>query len=366
MIDGGRFDYSEKSTIFNSLKDNAIYFSQPITYGPHTIAAMHAVFSGTYGTRTGTNSYWSTFQFKKNQFKTLSEYLHDENYYTKADVVNELVIPKQGLDEFLIHNEMEDNLTERHKAFLDDMKLKNTNGQNFFLYLQYSNIHTGIMNEVLKVYNNFSPEFFNNREKNEQRYENLFKNAENYLSTMLEKIKELELLDNSIILVMADHGISVGEKVGERAYGAFCYDYTLRTFAYFLLPDFSPIEITQQVRTIDFMPTILDYLEIPYDSKYLPVDGESLIPLFSGKPILEKLAYSETGNPLQNTAPPKTPNTHSIRNSNWKLIYNSYDDSRELYDLQSDPMEENNLIQNNLEIEDTLWKELEKIRNNKN
>ena len=84
--------------------------------------------------------------------KTISEYLHDENYYTKADVVNELVIPQQGLDEFLIHNELEDDLTERHKNFLDEMKLKNTNGQNFFLYLQYSNIHTGIMNDVLKVY----------------------------------------------------------------------------------------------------------------------------------------------------------------------------------------------------------------------
>ena len=72
MIDGGRFDYSQNSQVFNDLKNKSVFFSQPITYGPHTIAAMHAVFSGTYGTRTGTNSYWSTFQFKKNQFKTLS------------------------------------------------------------------------------------------------------------------------------------------------------------------------------------------------------------------------------------------------------------------------------------------------------
>jgi arylsulfatase A-like enzyme len=364
MIDGGRFDYSRKSNIFNSLKDNSVYFSQPITYGPHTIAAMHAVFSGTYGTRTGTNSYWSTFQFKKNHFKTISEYLHDENYYTKADVVNELVIPQQGLDEFLIHNEMEDNLTERHKNFLDDMKLKNTNGKNFFLYLQYSNIHTGIMNDVLKVYDNFSSDFFDNPENNKKRYQNLFENAENYLSEILEKIDELGLMDNSIILVMADHGTSIGEKIGERAYGAFCYDYTLRTFAYFLVPEFSSLEVSQQIRMIDYFPTILELLDIPIDSNYELFDGESLLPLFNGEKISEKFAYSETGNPLQEKAPPKKPNTHSIRTSNWKLIYNSHNETKELYNLKDDPQENQNLIGKNLEIENTLWNELIRIKNN--
>jgi len=365
MIDGGRHDFSQKSNIFNSLAKNSVYFSQPITYGPHTIAAMHAVFSGCYGTRTGTNSYWSTFQFKKHNFKTISEYLHEKNYYTKADVVNELVIPKQGLDEFLIHNELEDDLTIRHKSFLDEMKLKNESDQNFFLYLQYSNIHTGIMNEVLKVYNNFSPEFFDNRAKNEQRYAELFKNAENYLSEIFQKIKELKFDENSVILVMADHGISVGEKVGERAYGAFCYDYTLKTFAYFSLPGISPKEISQQIRMIDYMPTILDYLEIPLDSNFESIDGESLMPLIYGKNISEKLAYSETGNPLQDTKPPKEPNTKSVRTSQWKFILNEYDNSRELYDLISDPHEETDLSGTGLDIEQILYEKLEILKTGK-
>lgn len=262
MIDGGRFDWANKSSFFQSIKVNSVSFSQSITYSPHTIAAMHAVFSGCYGTRTGTNSYWSTYKFRKDKFKTISEYLHDLCYYTCADIVNELVIPKQGLDEFLIHDEMKDDLTERHMNLLQQMKSKNNKNQNFFLYLQYSNIHTGIMNEVLKVYNNFSKEYFDNREKNEKRYDFLFHNAEIYLQAILKKIKELELDKNSTILIMSDHGISVGEKIGERAYGAFCYDYTLRTFAYFLLPGVSPKEITQQVRTIDFIPTLLAYMVI--------------------------------------------------------------------------------------------------------
>ena len=47
MIDGGRFDNSSNSIFFQSIKEKSAYFSQSITYGPHTIAAMHAVFSGT-------------------------------------------------------------------------------------------------------------------------------------------------------------------------------------------------------------------------------------------------------------------------------------------------------------------------------
>lgn len=363
MIDGGRVDRANNSTLFQSIKSKSVSFSQSVTYGPHTIAAMHAVFSGTYGTRTGTNSYWSTYNFKKNQFKTLSEYLHDENYYTFADVVNELVIPKQGFDEFHIHDESKDDLTIRHTKFLEKMKEKNNSGKNFFVYLQFSNIHTGIMNEVLKVYNNFSKEYFENREKNEKRYDNLFQNAEKYLSTILEKIEKLELFNNSIILIMSDHGISVGEKIGERAYGAFCYDYTIRNFAYFLAPDLPSMEISQQVRTIDYMPTILDYFGISYDKKYEPVDGESLMPLINGKKLEEKTAYSETGNPLNDSKPPKEPNTHSIRTSKWKLIFNEYDNSSELFDLENDPDEEKNLSGTGLEIEKILFEELQKIKN---
>ena len=106
---------------------------------------MHAAFSGTYGTRTGTNSYWSTFKFKKDRFKTLTECLKENNYYTHADVINELVIPKQGFDNFVVHDELHDNLTTRQTDLIDLAQAKLESGQNFFLYLHYSNIHTGIM-----------------------------------------------------------------------------------------------------------------------------------------------------------------------------------------------------------------------------
>jgi len=366
LIDGGRLDRALKSEVFTDISSKSVFFSQTITYAPHTIAAMHAVFSGSYGTRTGTNSYWSTFKFKKQKFKTLTEYLQGENYYTCADVINELVIPKQGFDDFFIHDESKDDLSLQHKDLLKTMKTYNNNDQNFFLYLHYSNIHTGIMNDVLKVYNNFSKDFFDNKEQNEKRYDMLFGNAEKYLKSIINEIKKLKLNDNSLILIISDHGISVGEKFGERAYGAFCYDYTLKTFTYFLSEEFTSRKIAQQIRTIDLMPTILDFLNIPFDNNYEKIDGTSLMPLIHGLSIPEQIAYSETGNPLDRKEPPKEPNTKSVRTSKWKLILNQHDDSKELYNLELDPNEEKNLFGKGEKMESSLWEKLQKLAKTSN
>ena len=361
MIDGGRLDRAQNSSIFNNLKSKSIFFSNSITYAPHTIAAMHAVFSGSYGSRTGTNSYWSTFKFKKEKFKTLTEYLHENNFYTHGDVINQLVVPKQGFDNYVVHDELHDDLTKRHTDLLEKMQQKTIQNQNFFLYLHYSKIHTGIMNEVLKKYDNFSDEFFSNKKNNELRYDVLFEAAELYLDKILEKIYNLNLNENSIILVMSDHGVSIGEKIGERAYGAFCYDYTLRTITHFIIPDLDSLEITQQIRTIDFMPTILDLLGIPLDDSKSDLDGVSLLPLINGDSFDKFYAFSETGNPLGEKAPPKEPNVKSLRTSNWKLIINDFNNTKELYNLKLDADENTNLVNIEKEIESNLSKEMRKI-----
>ena len=362
MIDGGRLDYASQSMVFSKIKLDSVSLSQSITYGPHTIAAMHAVFSGCYGTRTGTNSYWSTFKFKKNKFKTLTEYLHNNDYYTHEDIINKLIIPKQGFDEFNIHDEEKDDLTVNHLELLNNIKNK-SDKKNFFIYLHFSNIHTGIKKEVLDVYHNHSKEFFENPELNTNRYSRLFTEAEKYLETILSEIKKLSLDDNSLILVMSDHGVSTGEKFGEHAYGAFCYDYTLRTFTYFISKDLPTIEIKQQTRTIDFLPTILDILKIPLDQNYSDLDGVSLLPLINGLPAPENFAFSETGNPLFEKAPPKEPNVKSIRTSKWKFIFNEHDQTKELYNLELDSRETKNLINTGEEMEEILWEKLNQLIN---
>ena len=362
-IDGGRLDRALNSKAFKHLATKSIFFPQTITYAPYTNSAIHALISGTYGNRNGCSSYWHSIKFKKFEFKTLTEYLHDVGYYTYADIPSDLVLPNSGFDEFEVFDESLVDLKKRHSNLIEKMKAKNEDNQSFFLYLHYESIHTGILNSVLKAYDNHSEEYFENRKLNEKRYDDLFRIAEEYIEVLGKKITDFDLWKDTIVLIISDHGISVGEKFGERAYGAFCYDYTIKTFAYYISSDFGSKEIPEQVRHIDFMPTILEQLNIGLDENFKPLDGVSLIPLINGESVDEKIAYTETANPLDANATPKETNTKSVRKSKWKLIYNEHNNTKELYNLEKDPTETNNLINSGLEIEEFLWNEFLRIQN---
>jgi arylsulfatase A-like enzyme len=156
--------------------------------------------------------------------------------------------------------------------------------------------------------------------------------------------------------------MSLGEKFGERAYGALCYESTINTFYSYFSSDLKHKEITSQVRSVDFMPTILEHLGIKLDKNFERLDGVSLFPLINDQNHKENFAYTETGNPLTSSKPPKKPNTKSIRTSEWKLIVNEYNNTKELYNLKEDSLEENNLINTGLEIENILWKEFLNIQ----
>jgi len=356
-MDGARLDRIVNGKNYSNLIKNSTFFPKTITYAPYTIAALHAVFSGTYGHNNGVNSYWSTPKFKKNEYKTLSLYLQEKGYHTYADVINDLVLPNIGFDSFVVHDELNDDLTERHKLLLENMKTKSDQNKDFFLYLHYSNIHTGIMEQVLKKYDNFSDEYFSKKNENAKFYDTLFENADEYLGEIISHCKKLNLIENSLIVVISDHGISIGEKLGERAYGVYCYDYTLISTALFHHPSI-PKKITEnQIRSIDLLPTILEILSISMDSNYKPIDGQSLMPIINGSSE-ERIAFSQSGNPLKNKQPPKEPNVFSIRTDKWKFISNIHNNTEELYDLEVDPTEENNLINFNPDISSKLRQEM--------
>ena len=361
-IDGGRLDWARNSPVFKKFSENSVFFSQSITYAPYTNSSIHALISGSYGNRNGCYSYWHSSRFKHQFFKTLVDYLHDVNYFTYADLNSDLILPRKNFDFYELFDESDVNLETRHSTILEKMKERYEDGKNFFLYLHYSGIHTGIRDQVLKVFDNFSEEFFKNKIKNKERYDQLFGQAEKYLKTIQEKLIELDFLKNSIILIISDHGVSIGEKIGERAYGSFCYDYTIKTFANYNSPDLSPLEFSDQVSHVDFMPTILEHLGIPQNNNFEGLDGKSLLNAMKGGKYEERYVFTETANPLNERAPPKQPNTKSIRNSNWKLIFNEYNNSKELYNLHEDPNELKNLIDKNIEIENILWENLKKFQ----
>ena len=92
------------------------------------------------------------------------------------------------------------------------------------------------------------------------------------------------------------------------------------------------MKIREQVGIIDIMPTILDILKIKSRQK---LSGESLLPLISGNKKEERILYSELARGGKDSV--------SARFKNWKYIYDVKENKDELYDLNSDHGERDNI-----------------------
>ena len=155
---------------------------------------------------------------------------------------------------------------------------------------------------------------------------------------ILDSLVRNGLYNNSLIVFAADHGESLGDHQ-EPQHGFFVYDSVLKVPLVIKLPAGTSQgkTVDAQVQTVDIMPTILQYLSIP---KPKEVQGVSLRSLIEGKTssnVSEPYAYSESyyafssfgWSPLR-----------SLRTNKYKYIQAP---QPELYDLEKDPLELNNL-----------------------
>ena len=356
MLDGTRSDAIEKISYFQELKKEAVFLPQLITYAPYSIGSLHAMFSGIYGNVNGVNGYYRSYSFDKDNCFTLTQYLKENGYYTETDLPAEGVVPSQGFDKYRIHDEFKIDFIERHLEVLRQIKDKTP----FFLFIRYGGMHVNMINTVIKKYTDFDQKYFSNNKKNFENYLEWAVQAGIYVEALMEKIKEFNLYNNSIIMVFADHGASTGDKIGEKAYGVYLYDYTIKCFMYIAGKGFSKnIVVKKQVRSIDILPTILEILHIKEKNNYKKIQGSSFLQIIYGREE-ERIAYSSTGGLGGPTPSPEKHNVHCIRTNKWKLIYNSTDKKKELYDIEFDIEEKNNLIGKHHEIEDELFNEMKK------
>jgi len=177
---------------------------------------------------------------------------------------------------------------------------------------------------------------------------------------LLDYLKQIGELDNTIIIYTSDQGFYLGEHgwFDKR----FMYEESLRTPFVIRYPAMiAPEKVSDaMVQNIDFAPTLLDMagVSIPSD-----IQGESFKPVLTGEKLTGKDAiyYHYYEYPL----PHGVKKHYGVRNDRYKLIhfYNDIDEW-EFFDLKTDPNELHNLINDPAQAENikALKKKLEELQ----
>ncbi len=161
--------------------------------------------------------------------------------------------------------------------------------------------------------------------------------ADAALAHFITYLKKNRWYENSLIVVVGDHGEGLGEH-HEDTHGIFLYDSTTHVPLILKMPVGASAARAQvveaQVRTTDILPTVLDLTRSPAPAR---LDGESLKPYFtdSNADASERIVFGETDYPLRfGWAPLRSVRAHAL-----KFIEAP---RPELYDLRQDAAEVTN------------------------
>ena len=163
------------------------------------------------------------------------------------------------------------------------------------------------------------------------------------IGRFLKALDEAGLRENTLVIFTSDNGGYNGDNLPLRGMKGMLYEGGIRVPWIVRWPGKVQPGTTNStpVISMDCYPTLLHAAGLSPTPNH-PLDGKSLLPLLTQSSGFERDAiyfhYPNYAFHKENRL------TSAIREGNYKLIKNYDDDSLELYDLQSDIGEENNLI----------------------
>lgn len=182
------------------------------------------------------------------------------------------------------------------------------------------------------------------------RYDGEVASADAALSKLLAALRQHKVYDEAVILVVADHGESLGAH-GEDTHGIFLYDETLRVPLLLKLPksQMAGKRLAARVRLVDVAPTLLEAAGLPVPPA---MQGQSLLRI-ARSPGVDQPASALGDSPRLDFG---WSALESWRAGRYLLVRAP---APELYDLTSDPGATRNLAQSSKAVFDTLASQLE-------
>ena len=175
--------------------------------------------------------------------------------------------------------------------------------------------------------------------------------VDSQLGRLLAYLDDRDLMKKTVVLVMGDHGESLGEH-GESTHGFFVYQSTAHVPLIVRAPydSMQARRVADVVRSIDILPTALELVSVATGERF---EGTSVVPLMTGaKKELGLAAYSEAIYPRFHFG---WSDLRALTSGRYKYIAAP---RPELYDLQQDPTESRNIYPERQQLGDRMNQEL--------
>ncbi|MDB6024281.1 MAG: Sulfatase [Verrucomicrobiales bacterium] len=250
-----------------------------------------------------------------------------------------------------------DAITDHAIDFLEQNQKK-----PFFLYLAYNGPY-GLGKVVNEEHQNRHTEYYRdkpmdsfprektspwlkanrfamNNVKSMRSYAAAVSGVDDGVGRVMEKLKELGLDKNTLVVFSADQGLNAGHGgywgMGDHSRPVNTQEATVRIPLIFRQPGEIAAAKTSDlmVENHDFLPTVLDYLGLKEKTPTSPpLPGNSFADVLHGRTVKwDNVIYHEFGN------------ARMIRTPKWKLTLRHPYGPDELYDMEADPGEKENLI----------------------
>lgn len=217
----------------------------------------------------------------------------------------------------------------------------------FFLWLHYADPHQPHLPPVA-VRNYVSvPE--PDRTAVERYFDQEVAYADHWIGVLLDELRDRGLLDNTILIISADHGENLGGEKKFFGHGRRLYTPILQVPLLISGPGLpAGRRIADPVHSLDFAPTVLGLLGLApgarmegRDLSGLILRGETVAPVpmfYESYSVAVMIPGTEKY--FRDHSPPVV---LGMRDGKWKLVYTLKKRAWEMYDLESDPNEMRNL-----------------------
>lgn len=246
-------------------------------------------------------------------------------------IVKEMIAKRGDWD-----NHRVQGLTNAVTQFIEDKK-----DEPFFVYLAHSAPH-GPHESRPDLVSKFAAKTPGQVHSNVD-YAALVAELDESVGTVVSKIDELGLTDNTLVVFASDNGAtpSAGSSLPFRGGKGELNEGGVRVPTIARLPgliEAGTVSDTPIVPT-DYLPTFLELTGVE-DAGTATLDGESLVPVLTGRGDVDRetLYWHYPHYVKQHTTP-----MGAIRHHDWKLLEYFEDGRMELFDLANDPGEQHNL-----------------------